>query len=133
MPANNTSATKTRVLLVEDEAQVRELMVDALRFLRFEVEVAEDGMAALDLLAMMRFDVVLTDHRMPRLGGLALVRTLRAKAFAGRIFVLSGVLTEAERDAYAALGVDGISLKPLPLAELDALIRDRRGACTPRL
>ena len=123
MHAQQGNANRPRLLLVEDEPQVRALMVDALRFLRFEVEVAEDGEAALDLLAMLRFDAVLTDHRMPRLGGLGLVRALRTRGFSGRVFVLSGVLTEPERQAFAALGVDGIALKPLPLAELDALLR----------
>jgi CheY-like chemotaxis protein len=123
MHASDPSANKTRVLLVEDDPQVRDFMAEALRFLRFHVEVAEDGLVALEHLAAAHFDVVLTDHRMPRLGGPGLVRALRTRRYPGRVFVLSGVLDEAERDAYAALGVDGIALKPLPIAELQGMLR----------
>lgn len=116
---------KTRVLLVEDDPQVRAFMDEALHFLGFHVLVAVDGAAALARLAEDEFDVVMTDHRMPEMEGLELVRVLRTRGFAGRVYVVSGVLTARERAAYEALRVDGIAVKPLALSELNAMLRGR--------
>jgi len=121
--AVNFAYMKTRVLLAEDDAQVRAFMAEALAFLGFEVEVAGDGAQALDKLGEAAFDIVLTDHRMPGLGGLELVRALRERGFAGRVYVASGVLSLEERASYQALGVDGVAAKPMALAELNGLLR----------
>lgn len=114
---------KTRVLLAEDDAHVGAFMAEALRFLGFEVTVAGDGAKALAIAADREFDVVMTDHRMPEMDGLGLVRGLRARGFAGRIYVASGVLSVNERASYEAMKVDGIAAKPLALAELNGLLR----------
>jgi DNA-binding response OmpR family regulator len=114
---------KTRVLLAEDDAQLRSFMAEALDFLGFDVTVAPDGAQALKQAEEADFDVVVTDHRMPVLGGIDLVRGLRAGGFRGRICVASGVLSAAERAAYEAMAVDGIAMKPLALAELNGLLR----------
>lgn len=116
---------KTRVLLVEDDPQVRAFMDEALHFLGFHVRVAIDGATALARLAEEDFDVVMTDHRMPEMEGLDLVRALRARDFAGRIYVVSGVLSARERADYEALRVDGVAVKPLALSELNRLLRGR--------
>ena len=124
-PPEACKIMKTRVLLAEDDVQVRDLMAEALAFLGFDVAVATDGAQALRNAEMSEFDVVMTDHRMPVLGGLDLVRGLRARGFRGRIYVASGVLSGAERATYEALAVDGIALKPLALSELNGLLRGR--------
>ncbi len=116
---------KTRVLLAEDDAQVRAFMAEALAFLGFEVVAAEDGEQALAKSRGVAVDIVLTDHRMPGLDGLGLVQALRGNGFAGRIYVASGVLSPAERAEYRSLGVDGIASKPMALAELNGLLRGR--------
>lgn len=121
----SSNPMKTRVLLVEDDPQVRAFMDEALYFLGYQVRVANDGAAALGLVGEEDFEVVITDHRMPGMEGLELVRALRARGFAGRIFVVSGVLSARERADYRALRVDGIAAKPLALSELNAMLRGR--------
>lgn len=98
-------------------------MNEALGLLGFLVTVVADGAEALARCAQHPFDIVLTDHNMPRLSGSGLVKALREQGFAGRIYVVSGMLSELELDNYAGLGVDGLAAKPLRLAELDALLR----------
>lgn len=123
---------KTRVLHVDDEQVVRAFIDEALHFLGFEVVGVADGDAALACLARKSFDVVITDHHMPKIGGLELVRELRAQAFGGRIYVLSGALDANDRREYETLGVDGIAAKPLGLMELNLFLKNATTAPSPR-
>ena len=66
-----------RVLIVDDEAPVRELLSDYFVERRFTVNTAADGQEALAAFARERPDVVLLDVRMPRLDGLSVLRRLR--------------------------------------------------------
>lgn len=116
---------KTRVLLAEDDPQLRLFMHRALGLLGYEVTVVADGEEALARCARGFFDVVLTDHQMPRMGGLELVRGLRAAGFAGRVYVWSGFLTSEERADYEALLVDGVAGKPIALSALKELLAGR--------
>lgn len=67
-----------RVLVVDDSPVVRSLLVEALRRNGFDTDAAEDGQAALDAIGGRPPDLLLTDLEMPRMGGLELVRTVRA-------------------------------------------------------
>ncbi len=70
-------AVPARVLVVEDEAQVRRAVVRQLRDPSFEVAEADDGEEALEALAEGNVDVVLADVMMPRLSGMELLRRVR--------------------------------------------------------
>jgi CheY-like chemotaxis protein len=111
-----------RILLVDDDPTVREVIGATLRMFGFETEAARDGDEALARMELKDFGAVITDHNMPGCGGLELVRALRARAYAGRIFVLSGSLSPEDRADYARLGVDGVAGKPLGVAELRGLL-----------
>ena len=123
---------KTRVLHADDEQLVRAFIDEALHFLGFDVVGVSDGNAALARLAREPFDVVITDHHMPAIGGLELVRELRARAFEGRIYVLSGALHANDRREYEVLGVDGIAAKPLGLMELNLFLKNAATAPSPQ-
>jgi two-component system response regulator PilR (NtrC family) len=73
-------AEKPRILIADDEQSMREWM--RLLFQRdgFEVLIAEDGVAAREMIAREYIDVVLTDIRMPRLDGVALLKSIRESA-----------------------------------------------------
>lgn len=83
-------------------------------------EAVAGGQEALQAIAAdtRGFDLVLTDHQMPGLDGLALVQTLRAAGFPGRILVHSSTLDVTGRLAYERLRVDGIIEKPAPASTL---------------
>ncbi len=124
-------AMKKHVLLAEDDLTVLTMLDEALHFLGYSVVTARDGAEALERMTESRttgaeFDLVVTDHQMPVLGGLDLVRALRARAFAGRVYVLSGAMAAEARVEYARLGVDGVAMKPLEIRALHRLLRGER-------
>ncbi len=113
---------KKHVLLAEDDTTVRCMLDEILHFLGYKVTMATNGLEALARMdeADTAVDVVLTDHQMPVLDGLGLTRALRVRAYAGRIYVLSGSMAAKAREEYLRLQVNGIAMKPL---EIDALHR----------
>jgi two-component system, NtrC family, response regulator AtoC len=78
-----------RVLVVDDEENLRVLVRTILRREGFEVEVASGGEPALSLVETFGPDVILTDVRMPRMGGLDLLTTLKAKGNDAVVIVMS--------------------------------------------
>src|ERR1700733_1124960 len=66
-----------RVLVVDDEADRRQLSVDILVNAKFEVEAAVDGADGWEALRAKHFDLVITDNKMPRMTGLELIEKLR--------------------------------------------------------
>src|SRR5438105_4417183 len=111
---------RLRILTVEDEPAVTQLLALVLGGPAAKVTSAADGWEALIKIgaAAEPFDVVITDHRMPRVSGLELVRRLRQREFPGKIIVLSAHLTEENIRAYEELKVDMMLAKPFDVEEL---------------
>jgi len=78
-----------RVLIVDDEENIRLVLRTLLRRHGYEVEAAASGEAALPLVESFGPDVVLADVRMPKMGGLDLLATLRAKGHDATVIVMS--------------------------------------------
>jgi two-component system response regulator AtoC len=78
-----------RVLVVDDEENIRLVLRTLLKKQGYEVEVADGGEAALKALDSFDPDVILTDVRMPRMGGLDLLATLKAKQHPATVIVMS--------------------------------------------
>lgn len=78
-----------RVLVVDDEENLRLVLRTLLRKHGYEVEVADSGEAALALVDTFGPDVILTDVRMPKMGGLDLLATLKAKQNTATVIVMS--------------------------------------------
>ncbi len=119
---------KKRVLVAEDDLPMRAFMDEALYFLGYQVVTEADGLAALRRFDTGNFDIVITDHRMPGMDGLALVRELRARSYAGRIYVISGQLPPEDWEEYGRLRVDGMATKPLKIVELNRLLLGQAAA-----
>lgn len=113
-----------RLLIAEDEQPVRDLLSRALSQDGYEVEVAPDGAAALDMLsASAPFDLLLSDIRMPLMDGIALALSA-ARDYPQLVIVLmTGYAGERDR----AQGIDAlvrdIVLKPFALADLKQRLR----------
>src|ERR1700761_1281853 len=78
-----------RVLVVDDEENIRLVLRTLLRKQGYDVEVAESGEEALGQIDTFGPDVILTDVRMPKMGGLDLLATLKAKQCAATVIVMS--------------------------------------------
>jgi two-component system NtrC family sensor kinase len=119
--AEAAAADETRrVLVVDDEPEVAELMREVLESAGFDVLTAESGAVALELLAEVRFDAVVSDVRMPGLDGPALWRRLKQEhpQLARRVLFVSGdTLSDAARQALDATGSPTLD-KPFTSADL---------------
>jgi two-component system response regulator MprA len=112
-----------RILVVEDERPVRDALERVLRTDGYEVDVAEDGGAALSVLAGSEPDAVLLDVVLPVVDGLEVCRTLRAGG--DRVPVLMVTARDSISDRVAGLdaGADDYLVKPFSIDELRARVR----------
>ncbi|NEB03923.1 response regulator transcription factor [Streptomyces sp. SID13726] len=121
-----------KILLADDDVDVREGIGRLLRFEGYETVLAEDGRVALDLVGAGA-DLVLMDVSMPGLDGLAATRRIRASGSTVPILMITG--RDAVGDRIVALdnGADGYLMKPFAPEELLARVRAllRRTASAP--
>ena len=117
--------TGETILVVDDEASVREVMRAVLTALNFKVITAGDGTEALVQVAEKRAELraVITDLHMPHMDGLSLVRVLRARLPQAGIIVVSGRLDEREANEFKALGVSALLDKPFTQEKLVAALK----------
>ena len=111
-----------RILVVDDEPQIRRIMRTALTSAGYEVDDAKTGEEALEKLCDYHPDLVLLDMNMPGMGGLAVCREIRAGTGVGIIML---TVRNTERDKVQALdaGADDYVVKPFGVDELMARIR----------
>ncbi len=111
-----------RVLVVDDEPQIRRALGINLRARGYEVDLAETGEAALELAARNRPDVVVLDLGLPGIGGVEVIEGLRGWS---RVPVIVLSVRDAEADKVAALdaGADDFVTKPFGMDELLARLR----------
>jgi two-component system alkaline phosphatase synthesis response regulator PhoP len=109
-----------RILIAEDEPDIRELIRLALQFNGFEVISASDGAEAVELASNNSFDLIMLDVRMPRLTGYEACRQLREMEATKEIPIifLSAKGQEAEVDEGLEAGADRYILKPFAPFEL---------------
>jgi two-component system, OmpR family, response regulator MprA len=121
------------VLVVDDEPAVRQALQRALTFEGYDVRVAADGHAALDLLLTDTADAILLDVAMPGIDGLEVCRRLRAAGDRTPILMLTARHATADRVAGLDAGADDYLVKPFALEELLARLRAllRRTAPAP--
>src|ERR1700683_4311916 len=125
-----------RVLVVDDEENIRLVLRTLLRKQGYDVEGAESGEEALGLLDTFGPDVILTDVRMPKMGGLDLLATLKAKQCAATVIVMSAygnvdlALDAMKAGAYDYVGKpfkpDEVVLALRKAEEREALRRENR-------
>lgn len=112
-----------RILVVDDDAGVRQAVGRALAFEGYDVTQAGDGSEALRLVAVERPDAMVLDVVMAEVGGLEVCRELRAAGDDLPILVLTARHTVADRVAGLDAGADDYLVKPFALEELLARLR----------
>ena len=112
-----------RILITDDEADLRRVLRATLSTLGFEVAESENGEQALEQLRDNKFDVVLLDVNMPGIGGMQACRELRRRYPQLQILMLT--VRDHETDKVAALdaGADDYVVKPFSIPELAARLR----------
>jgi len=112
-----------RILVVDDDRAVRESLRRSLSFNGYSVELAQDGVEALDAITNNRPDALILDVMMPRLDGLEVCRQLRSTGDDLPILVLTARDSVSERVAGLDAGADDYLPKPFALEELLARMR----------
>ncbi len=113
---------KGRILVVDDEDQIRLALVRALKARDYEVDTAADGEEALAVAEASRPDLVVLDLNLPVLDGLSVARRLRSRSQVP-ILVLSVREDESDKVAALDLGADDYLTKPFGIEELMARVR----------
>lgn len=106
------------ILIVDDEAGVRELLGDALRIAGFETATAQDGMSALTAIRSKKPDLLIIDINMPLMDGFELVERLRTTGYNTPALMLSARADRIDVTRGLTLGADDYVTKPFGLEEL---------------
>src|SRR6266851_6603453 len=117
------ATAEARVLVVDDEPYITDLIAAALRYEGFHVDVAGNGRAALASAATGRHDLVILDVMLPDLDGLEVCRRLRADGLRVPIVFLTARDATEDKVAGLTIGGDDYVTKPFSLEELVARVR----------
>ena len=113
----------SHIVVAEDQADIRDLIVMNLQGAGYEVRAVPDGAAALSSQAEAPSDLLVLDLMMPGLDGLEVLKALRARGRATPILLLTAKSTELDRVLGLELGADDYLTKPFSMAELLARVK----------
>jgi len=105
-------AGRPRILVVDDEAIIRDLLAKTLALAEYDVDLAADGRAALERLRIIQYDLLIADLKMPGVDGLAVIREARRLRADIPVIIITGFSTEASAIEAVNLGVSGYLTKP---------------------
>ena len=91
------AAGRPRVLVVDDEASIRDLLAKTLALAEYDVDLAPDGRTALERLRITAYDLLITDLRMPGVDGLAVIREARRLKPDIPVIIVTGLFDRSER------------------------------------
>lgn len=119
-----------RILVVEDDVQIADMLTEALTNRQYVVDVVQDGEAALDYVETLDYDLILLDITLPKLNGIKFCQQLRDSNFTLPILMLTARDTIADKIIGLDAGADDYMVKPFDLGELMARVRAliRRGS-----
>jgi len=115
--------TEPRVLVVDDEKSMRELLAITLERQGYEVSVAEDGEVAIEAVRRDGFDVIITDLRMPNADGLQVLRAAKEHTPETVVIVITAVGSTETAVEAMKLGAYDYITKPFKLDEIHLIIR----------
>lgn len=131
-PERGAPSEATSILVIEDEEQVRALLVEALTQAGHRVETAADGMTGLGQFERGRFDLVLTDLALPQRSGLAVARSVKRSSPDTPVVLITGWGHLLDPERLREHGVDLMLVKPFGLERLLAVVRAALGLRPPR-
>jgi excisionase family DNA binding protein len=118
-PARPAGApTRPRILVVDDEASIRELLEKTLAMSDYDVDTAPDGRTALERMRLYPYDLLITDLRMPGMDGLTVIREAKRYKADLPVLVITGYSTESSAIEAANLGVNGYLTKPFRVSQV---------------
>lgn len=112
------AADRPRVLVVDDEASIRELLSKTLALAEYDVDTAPDGRTAIERLRIGNYDLLIADLKMPGLDGLSLIREAKRLKADLPVIIITGFSTESSAIEAVNLGVAGYLTKPFRVPQV---------------
>jgi excisionase family DNA binding protein len=116
--AAHHNGERPRILVVDDEASIRDLLAKTLALAEYDVDVSPDGRSALERMRMQSYDLLIADLKMPGMDGLTVIR--EAKRFRANlpVIIITGFSTESSAIEAVNLGVAGYLTKPFRVPQV---------------
>ncbi len=93
MDKEHPEKDRIRILVVDDEKEIREMLSRHFRFLGYDVEIAGNGKEALEMMEKIRCDIVISDIRMPVMDGVELLRQIQSEHPMTHVLMITGYVT----------------------------------------
>ena len=113
-----TGTTRPRVLVVDDEASIRDLLAKTLALAEYDVDVAPDGRTALERMRLYPYDLLIADLKMPGIDGLTVIREAKRYKADLPVIIITGFSTESSAIEAVNLGVAGYLTKPFRVPQV---------------
>ena len=114
--------TRPRVLVVDDDPNLTELLVDTLEVIGYEATPALSPLEALKMLAEESFNLVVTDISMPGMSGIELLQRIKEKRADLPVMLITGVGSDELKQEAFDSGADGFLSKPFRIGKIEAEI-----------
>jgi DNA-binding NtrC family response regulator len=113
-----------RILVVEDEHDLRQLTAEVLIDAGYQVDIAEDGATAWAALQLSKYDLLITDQFMPKLSGIELLKKIHAAQMTLPVIMATGFLPTWEFALHTWLQPVKVLLKPYSFERLLGMVKD---------
>jgi excisionase family DNA binding protein len=117
-PSARAATERPRILVVDDEASIRDLLAKTLALADYDVDVASDGRSALERLRLYPYDLLIADLKMPGIDGLSVIREAKRLKESLPVIIITGYSTEASAIEAVNLGVAGYLTKPFRVPQV---------------
>lgn len=121
-PEGTAARTRQWILVVDDEAGVREILLKSLTLAEYQVDVASSGRAALEQLRASNYDLLIIDLNLPDVDGLTVARDAKRLYPAMKVIIVTGNSTEAAAIDAINLGVSGYLTKPFRIPRVITIV-----------
>jgi DNA-binding response OmpR family regulator len=130
----NESNLPPRILVVDDDEDIRRLNTEALAASGYQVDAAADGADAWEVFQLNRYDLLVTDHNMPKVTGVELLLKIHAVGIVLPVIMVSGTIPTEQLKRHPWLQIDATLLKPYTADELLVTVKkvfSTAGALSP--
>ncbi len=113
-----------KILVVDDEKSIRDVLVKLLKFKNFEAKDAESGFKAIELVQQEKFDIVFLDVRMPQMDGLQALESLKKINPETKYIMMTGYAEEGLVENILEKGASACLRKPFSIDEIMSKIKE---------
>src|SRR5688572_1301079 len=117
-PSPRPASERPRILVVDDESSIRDLLSKTLALAEYDVDTASDGRSALERLRLYPYDLLIADLRMPGIDGLSVIREAKRLKSDLPVIIITGYSTETAAIEAVNLGVSGYLTKPFRVPQV---------------